>query len=241
MLKFSLILNLFFLFLFFPSVSAANLSEDYPLIGWQTFGGAVDDFYARFDLISSRIRDTERARRIKSLNPNIKIMFTEDWNVGCGITSPPSEWVLKNSGGTAIDSGYGSMMNLSKYSPRATAGAYLGKTYQEVCSDIMTSIDFSEFYGVFTDGVWGKDQFAHPDGPFGFWYQWQDIDMDNNGINDHSEVGAGKKWSDVQIWANEYQQGLDTLLRLIREKMDAKAPGRPITLNVGSPFSWGRQ
>ncbi len=40
-----------------PWAHAAHSPGSYPLIGWQTFGGAVDDFYARFDLISTRNRD----------------------------------------------------------------------------------------------------------------------------------------------------------------------------------------
>lgn len=220
----------------------ASEPGDYPLIGWMTFDGAVDEFYARFDFIASRHHDKAWADRVHAINPNTLLTFTQDWNVGCGLSGIPSEWFLRISDGTILDSGYGPMLNYTKFAPAATAGAHAGKTYQEACSDYMTSIDFNSFFGIFTDGLWGRDQMIHPDGPYGFFdSDWRDdIDIDNNGIDDHDEIGS-VKWPTKNAWANDWQEGVDTLLRLMRQKLDAKAPGRPIILNVGSPFYWGRQ
>ena len=66
------------------AVNAQLPSHEYPLIGWQTFGGAVDDFYARFDLLVQRSSNESFVTSLKNINPNIKVVWTFDWNGAIG-------------------------------------------------------------------------------------------------------------------------------------------------------------
>ncbi len=209
---------------------------DYPLIGWITFDGAVADWYARFDLLKSRLRGASEANAIHAINPNTKLLFMQDFNVGCGLSVDPN-WVLKKSDGSVLDSGYGPMMNLSKFG--------IASGYNQACATNMGNLDFNLYYGISTDGLWGKEQvewFSRNDS------EWMTdpatgagVDINRDGINDHNQIGS--IWSSWGAWGNDWQAGVDDLLTRMRNELSAKVPGRtvPITLNVGSPFSWGRQ
>lgn len=196
----------------------------YPLIGWQMFGGAVDDFLARFDLIVGRSNDPNRALAIKALHRggDMKILYTEDWNVDCGL-DPLPDWYLRNSDGSLLDDGgfYHQLMNLSRYA--VAAG------YHQACAGHMgDDVDFSAFDGVATDGLWGGSnaawRYRGGGGP-----QWQNVDINENGVRDRQEM------SDAS-WESDWQQGVDTLLSSMRSRLPA---GKVMVINSGAGHWWG--
>lgn len=192
----------------------------YPLIGWQTFGGAVDDFYSRFDLVIKRGTSPSGAKQS---------IYTEDWNTGCGLgASQPEGWILHDSTGNRkeeYDSGSGPYMwNLSDFSPAVN---FNGKTqtYLQACAEKMGSIDTTQFLGIATDGMWGDSEVT--------WFydrsEWADIDIDQNGVNDHSE--HTKDWF-IQHW----QAGINSMLADMRARL---GPTAVIVPNSGNTHSWG--
>jgi len=200
----------------------------YPLIGWQMFGGAVQDFYARFDLLIGRNNNADWARQMKGLNPNIRLIYTTDWNTGCELDPLPSEWILRNADGSPFDSGYGVMTNPSDLARPASSGKHAGKTFLQACAEHMSSIDFSLFDGVATDGLWGRSE---------MWWmykhsEWSKIDIDHNGVSDHTE--HTEEW-----FLDHWQAGIDQMLAEMRSRIDAKASGKVIVINSGSSHTWG--
>lgn len=219
---------------------AQDPSHDYPLIGWQTFAGAVDDFYARFDYLVYRHSDESRVNALKALNPDMRIVWTFDWNSG-NVGEPigsgsdlPDVWKLKDSRGNILNS-YGNlpMFNLSEFSPRAPSGKYAGLTYLEAIPEIFEEMaDLNTFDGWGTNGAWGPTA-----------VQWlfttqfkDDVDINNNGINDHNE------FSPVE-WETHWENGLNILLNGLREKLNAaeQATGQPklLVINSGTYHTWG--
>jgi hypothetical protein len=237
-----------------------GLGHSYPLIGWQTFTGAVDDFYARFELLVYRDASTERVARLKELNPGMKVIWTFDWNTcetGGGILCA-DEWVLRDSQGNKL-SAYGKdpeqspMMNLSEFSPRAESGSYPGLSYPEAIPEIFE--DRATLYcspgrqdcfdGWGTNGAWG-------DTP-GSGYEWlydsryPDVDID---LNCPANGGAGT-WPACEDhnqftraeWIAHWQAGIDSFMQELRERLDtaeaAMDSPRLLAVNSGTAHTWG--
>src|SRR3989344_3972319 len=68
---------------------------------WQ-FGGAIPDWYARFDLVMSAEFNRDFISQTRQLNPNIIYLPTRDFNGGCDFMSCPEEWDLHYSDGSRI-------------------------------------------------------------------------------------------------------------------------------------------
>ncbi len=215
------------LFILFNTSFAQSPKHNYPLIGWQTFGGAVDDFYARFDLLVTKSSSNGFVKRLKGINPDMLIVSTTDWNTGRDIDNMPEEWWLRDSNGNVkIIYGGFKMANLSDLCPKATRGAFSGMTYSEYLPVFLSSrIDLTYFDGVGTNGVWGKD------GMEWNWNrnEWSDIDIDNNGVNDHDE--HSKDW-----FLTHWQGGLDVLMSKLRQMI---GPNKLLLINSGTSHSWG--
>ncbi len=215
------------------SPPSAKIIGDYPLIGWQTFTGAVDDFYSRFDLLVYRDSSSARVNTLKSLNSNIKVVWTFDWNAAVGISGIPNEWILKDVNGNPIKI-YGTpgwpMMNMSKWGPRAN-GPYGNQTYREfVATHFERTADISVFDGWGTDGAWGRDNMkwaynrtSNPD--------FSQVDANNNGINDHTEFTETE-------WLDNWQAGMDELVANVRAKLDAAGQDKLLIINSGSTHRW---
>ncbi len=215
-----------------PSQSAG----DYPLIGWQTFTGAVNDFYSRFNLLVYRDDNEQRVQELKQINPNMKVVWTFDWNAAVDINGIPSEWQLKDVNGNPITI-YGTpgwpMMNMSKWGPRAN-GPYGNQTYREfVATHFERTADISVFDGWGTDGAWGRDNMkwaynrtSDPD--------MSQVDANNNGINDHDE------FTDEE-WLDNWQAGMDELVANVRAKLDSAGSDKLLIINSGSTHRWSWQ
>ena len=208
-------------------------SHDYPLIGWQTFTGAVPEFYSRFDLIMYRYKSLDRLEQLKKLNPNIVVVWTIDWNTANGMPNVPDDWILKDSKGNILHS-YGNtrMMNLSIKAPVASSGPYSGKTYREYLPEYYSkTADIRYFDGWGNMGVWGG---------YGMSYKWKnpnhefgkDVDIDNNGINDHDEYSTNE-W--VELW----QSGVDKIMANVRAELDKAGSNKLLIINSGTQHPWG--
>jgi len=210
-------------------VKAQNPAHDYPLIGWQTFSGAEYDFYARYDLLVCRVMDPEFPSRIRSMNPNIDIVWTYDWNSADSGKIPnfPDEWWLKDSEGNYLNS-YGplKMANMSTLCPTPASGPYAGMRYIDfVHTYYSDQINVTEWDGVGTDGVWGRDglQWKIP-------RDWPDVDADGNGTNDIAQNGE-------EAFLKAWQAGIDIILNNIRTKLLSE--GKYIIINSGTLHTWG--
>lgn len=216
------------LFVLSQPLLAQHPNHHYPLIGWQTFAGAIPDYYARFDLLVSRHANTDFALAVKRINPNILMVSTMDWNAAEDFRdSLPDEWWLRDSNGNYLHS-YGNwkMANLSDLCPVASNGQFAGKRYVEFVAEWMVNrIDLSVWDGVGTNGVWGRDGMKWKYGKAG----WDNIDIDNNGINDLSE--HSKDW-----FLNHWQGGIDILLTNLRHKL---GHDKLIIINSGTRHTWG--
>lgn len=209
-------------------VLAQHSNHTYPLIGWQTFRGAVPDYYARYDLILTTNSGTELAQQIKQRNPNILLVSTKDWNNGGNLGSEiPDEWWVKDSRGNYLTSyGQAKMANLSDVCPKASSGSYAGMRYCDFVPEWMVDrIDVNVWDGVGTNGVWGRDGLSWKYGN----NQWSDVDLDGNGVNDLNE--HSKDW-----FLDHWQGGIDLIVTGIRDRMPA---GKLIIINSGTKHTWG--
>ncbi len=201
----------------------------YPLIGWQSFGGAIVDYYSRFDLIISRHTDVRWAQEMKRRNPDVLLVPTYDWNSAQSPFIPnfPEEWWLKKSNGDYVYA-YGTykMANLSDMCPRAKSGPMAGMTYAEYLPIFLTElVDLSVFDGLATDGAWGHSEM--------YWMynrpQFADVDIDANGVNDKQQMSK-------DAWLERWQNGMDTILNGLRARMPE---GKLLIVNSGNYHNWG--
>ncbi|KAA3612239.1 MAG: hypothetical protein DWQ05_19775 [Calditrichaeota bacterium] len=211
------------------TLNAQLPQHSYPLIGWQTFSGAVEDYYARFDMVITRNRHSGWADKLKQMNPTVSVIHTYDWNTAQSpyIDNFPDSWFLRDSQGNKI-SGYGNymMVNLSDVCPKATSGAMANMRYVDYLPTFLTElVDLNHFDGLATDGIWGRTGMAYMYNRDGF----ADVDIDNNGVNDHDEMSDSE-------WLNRWQGGIDVLMDKLRAKV---GPNKLIIINSGTKHTWG--
>ena len=216
------------------SLPPSSQPGDYPLIGWQTFCCANNDFYARHDLLVYK-GSASRTQAIKQLNPNIRVIWTFDWNVADSDPDIPPEWFLRDINGNIIQI-YGgfNMINLSEFVPVASSGPYIGLTYPEyVRNRDVDSADLNIFDGWGTDGVWGESgmRYTYRNNP-----DFAEVDINNNGINDHNEFTEDG-------WVNSWQNGINQIIQLLDTELSnaEAADGNPrvLILNTGTRHTWG--
>jgi len=86
-------------------------------------------------------------------------------------------------------------------------------------------VDMNVYDGLATDGVWGKSEM--------YWLyngsQFANVDIDNNGVNDHSE--HDKDW-----FLNHWQAGIDKMLVDLRQRI---GNDKLIVINSGNRHDWG--
>jgi hypothetical protein len=234
--------------------------RNYPLIGWQTFNGAVDDFYARFELLVYRDSSEQRVARLKAINPEMKVVWTFDWNA-CEIGSAvdcADEWQLRDSQGNRL-AAYGNnpdqspMMNMSDFAPEGSGGTYPGLTYIEAVPEIFEdmadlycsagSLDCFDGWG--TNGIWGDTPGSNYEWLYDSRYKDVDIDLNcpaNGGsgtwpaCEDHNQFTRAE-------WISHWQSGIDTFMVELRQRLDAAetATGSPklLIINSGTTHTWG--
>ena len=238
---------------------ALNLGRDYPLIGWQAFTGAVDDFYARYSLLVYRDSSEQRVERLKALNPEMKVVWTFDWNA-CEIGSEvdcADEWQLRDSQGNRL-AAYGTnpnqspMMNMSTFAPVGSGGSYPGLTYLEAIPEIFE--DMANLYctngkndcfdGWGTNGVWGDTPGANYEWLYDSRYKDVDIDLNcpaNGGSGTWPACEDHNQFTRAQ-WIDHWQGGIDSFMLELRKRLDAAetATGSPklLIVNSGTTHTW---
>lgn len=165
--------------------------HSYPRIGIFHFGpGAPAEWYAKYDLVIFRNENAGFVQKIKSLNPNVIVLPTRDWNRGAQIDPMPEEWIPVNSKGQKINiysSSTWYTIDFSDYCPRSSR--YGNKRFNEYLPEfLLTTHNLSVLDGIATDGLWITPREANGD-----------IDLDRNGRNDfdeHGEAWVNKVWGD---------------------------------------------
>jgi hypothetical protein len=206
-----------------PSIVKGFPNHSYPRVANFQWGGAVPDWYARFDLMDTGARDAGFARAIKALNPNIVILPTRDWNAGPGSygETVPDEWKTRHANGSFVKLYFESdnYMDLTDFCPPAKSGPWAGKRYNEIVAAWhIGNIDLNVHDGIATDGLWNYPYSANGD-----------IDLDRNGVNDFKE--HGDDWISDQI-----TKGIDRILADLRQRM---GPDKAILVNSGGMHTWG--
>jgi len=163
-------------------------SHPYPRLGWDQWGGAVDEWYARFDVLQIQIFNTSWAKRIKALKPDIVLLPTTDFN--SGPDPGVNEWHTRRADGSHIPLyfDWDFFMDMSVLCPPAPSKNNL--PYYTYLPDYLVNqaIDLSVFDGVATDGFY--------DSPSENSKVAGDIDLDRNGSNDYLEHPPG--WTEEQ-------------------------------------------
>ncbi|HKZ54126.1 MAG TPA: putative glycoside hydrolase [Anaerolineales bacterium] len=213
---------------------AAMWGPPFPRLSHTTWGGAVVDWYSRFDLIDNNANNNpDFGRSIKAANPNALVVVTRDFNAGLSHNLMDKEaWKVKSSQGQVCRLYFESdaYFNYTDLAP-AIPTEYGTVRYNEYIAHWMTdpkNIDLTIFDGVMTDGFWDSFYGGPPCD--------SDIDLDQNGKNDYQEAGKGSSWVEAQIHA-----GAIKVLALLRAKLDALRPGLLLIVNSGGPHDWGKE
>jgi hypothetical protein len=199
-------------------------SHTYPRTGVFQWGGAVPEWYARFDLVMTRITDPDFIAQVRSLNPSVLWLPMRDFNKAYeGMSGFPEEWYLRDSQGDKIplyspDSFFVDLSDLGVRASGAIGGLQAAnERLSEFYSRYLTNlVESSGSDGIATDGLYYRLHLQ--------WRMWQDVDLDRNGVNDLDE--HGKQWV-IDHWAN----GIDLFLQDLRSRLGAD---KVILINTGS-------
>ncbi len=200
------------LFLLPLVVCGQQPNHTYPRIAIWQWGGAIPEWYARFDLAMTRIDDRNFVDQVKRINPNIIWMPTQDFNTAYDhMSNFPDQWYLVDSKGTRI--GFGNpAVDLSDLGVRVNGERFIDY-YPKYLAKLVADAGAD---GMATDGLYSRGHLSY--------YMWEDVDLDRNGVNDLKE--HGKAWV-ISHWGD----GVDILLAKLRSLL---GNGKYIMINSGS-------
>ncbi len=198
--------------------------HSYPRIGVQTFGGAVTEWYADYDMVIMPHSDVQLARDIKSLNPDAIILWSADWDTGAqfeiegSLIDPfPDQWLARHSDNRTVGMCGGSctLADITNFCPDVD-----GKKFNQRFPEVLAAyVDFTVFDGVMSQGSWET-----------LWGDARgDIDLDRDGQNDNDQ--HGRDWIKEQ-WSGGQEIILSNLRNLIPED-------KIIVMNSGILHSYG--
>lgn len=203
-----------------------QLEHTFPRLAAFTWGGAVPEYYAQFDLVDWSEDNPDKGLAIKALNPDTRIVVTRDINCGMRETpdfSFPDEWWVRSSSGDicTLYDGIVQYADYTRFAPQLAE--FGGKRYNEMVPDLfIRTVDLSVFDGIATDGLWSN-----------YWSTTapcaNDIDLDRNGINDYQEHGG--EWVASVI--------LEGAIQTVENMRAAIGPDKLMLINSGDPHAWG--
>ncbi len=197
-----------FLLIMFNLAGSANFNHDYPRLGMMQWGGGVDEWYARFDILMLGNHNSGWAQSVHNLNPNTIILPTQDFNAGGGVENGDGhgshpEYYTYHANGTSIALyfGYDHFWNMSVICPKSASHNNL--MFCEYLPEFLVNkFNMTIWDGLASDGMY--------DTPTGSGYTQGDIDLDRNGANDFTEYPQG--WAD-DVWV----QGTNTIFTKLRQ------------------------
>jgi len=194
-----------------------SFNPPFPRTAIFNFGGAVSDWYEKFDLVLSRDgRSSEKPIWLPM----------RDFNKAAeGVSDFPEAWYLHHSDGKRIEL-YGpgdEWVNFSGLGERYTGvvgGIQVNNErmidwYPKYLKNLMDSANGD---GIATDGLYYKLHLEY--NPFA------DVDLDSNGLNDMTESGKGKGWV-IDHWS----AGVDSFFNDLRNILGQE---KLIVVNTGS-------
>lgn len=215
--------TLFFLCLLSKSILGQITNHTFPRIAIWQWGGAVPDWYAKFDFAMTRIADKSFVEEVRQKNSDIIWLPTQDFNTAYDfIPNFPDEWYLVDSKGSRVgihyapDAYYADLSDLGV----KVNGQRLIDFYSEYLAQLVSDAGAD---GIASDGLFYRGHLNYN--------MWGDVDLDRNGVNDLAE--HGKSWV-IDHWA----QGVDILLGNLRSLL---GNNKIIMINSGSSDTPGEK
>lgn len=208
----------FLLVLLFSQGYGQPRGHSYPRVGFFQFGRAVTDYVSRFDLAITG-RNSEYARELKKLNPNMIVLPRSGWTYydKADDRFPPGDecYAAINDKGEPIYEDDNKRSFLIDITNLAPVCPHSGKRYNQIMAEYTISItDMDAYDGVASDWLWFDLSGT------------RNTDFDRNGVNDFTE--HGRDW--VQ---SKYRDGVLTLLKSFRENL---GPDKYLWVNPGFSF-----
>jgi hypothetical protein len=190
------------------------------------WGIAPAEWYAKFDVI---VGNYDTYSEVKSINPHALTLISRDWNAWIVSQMRPDEWLLRDSYGQPVPTGYGDMMDISNYC--TPSSAYGGKKYNDylITDTIERTLSNPSYDGYISEGVWD-----HP-------YGTTDVDVDQDcPANGGTNTSNCNDWSEHgRDWLEEtWLEGVHKVASGVMPELQSQ--GKVFILNSGRfhDFEW---
>lgn len=190
------------------------------------WGIAPAEWYAKFDVV---VGDYDTYAEVKTINPHALTLISRDWNAWIVSQRRPDEWVLRDSQGQAVPTGYGDMMDISNYC--SPSPAYGGQKYNDylIPDTIERTLSDPSYDGFLSEGVWD-----HP-------YGTSNVDMDKDcPANGGTNTANCNDWTQHgRAWLEEkWLEGVHKVASGVMPELQRQ--GKVLILNSGRfhDFEW---